>query len=149
MRSVPMILIALGLNISAHAYPIKPSCNFKYYGSSQNISNLDGYKVLAIPAQFQNIQIYGQTRAQYRTERRPAWDGGPMEYVKTEVRPASNSQTQRKLVRPAYFVIKDTENRQIGQFDNRADVQAYVCQVLIPTFGKSRNSSSVSEVTSK
>lgn len=145
MRILISTVVLIGACQSALANPtisaravemISPGCEFRFYGGTQNIVKAEGYKVVAIPPEYQETQVFGQTRAQYRKERRPAWDGGPMEYVKTEIRPAQNSTTQRKMIRPGYFIIKDKDGRNIGQFDKASDVQSYVCQVIIPTYGK-------------
>lgn len=123
MRIFLIGLAAIGFGVSAQAYQTTPGCNFRYHGGNQNIKNVEGYKVISIAPEFQNIQVYGQTRPQFRSERRPAWDGGPMETVTTEIRPATNSRQQRNLINPGYFIIRDEDERQVGHFDKRMDVQ--------------------------
>lgn len=135
MRMLFFALMVFGLGTSAAAYQPTLGCDFRFHGGTRPIPKTQGYQVVAIGPEYQEIQIFGQSRAQYQTERRPAWDGGPMELVQTEIRPVKSSQTQRKMIRPAYFMIKDAENRNVGQFEKASDVQNYVCQVIIPTYG--------------
>jgi len=138
MRLLPTMIAALSLSAAAQANQPTQGCDFRFWGSTQPIPGVEGYKVTVVPAEFQMVQVYGQTPARYRTERRPAWDGGPMEIIKTEIRPASNSRMQRKQIRPAYFIIKDKEDQQVGWFEKPADAQNYVCSVIIPTFGNKK-----------
>jgi len=132
MRSLIYCCVAMLVSAPAHANQPIPGCGFRYWGGNVNIAAAKGYKVVTVQPEYQMIQVYGEVRAQYRTERRPAWDGGPMETVRTEVRPASTSLVQRKMIRPAYFLIKDKDDKQVARFEKPADVQTYVCGVLIP-----------------
>jgi len=129
-----LALLLLSLSIPAQASQPTPGCGYRFYGGNHPIQGVEGYKVDYVQPEYQTIQVYGEVRARYRTERRPAWDGGPMETIRTEISPAGNSMMQRKMVRPGYFVVKDAEDKQVAQFENHAEVQNYVCSVLIPLY---------------
>ncbi len=138
MRKLALILCVFGLGHSAKATAPTLGCDFRYYHGDRKIEAGDGFKVVAIKPEYQEIQTYGFQPARKTYQRKQAYDGGPWINVEREISPATNTITQKRLVAPGYFKIEDHSGRFIGRFEYPADVQNYVCNVIFPSFGRSK-----------
>jgi len=144
MRTASIIFLSLSLSLSlgfsgiAEANQPTPGCNYRYWGGNQVIKGVEGFKVVAKAPEYHTKQTFGIVPARKTIIRKPAYDGGPMLTIEKELTPASNTITQRVLLNAGYFVIKNKDDAFVGRFDKPADVQNYVCSVLIPSFGQGK-----------
>jgi len=139
MRVVLISLLAVALSGTAQANQPTPGCNYRFWGGNSAIPNVEGFKVVTKAPEYHTTYTYGNVPAQKRYKQKPAYDGGPMVRTEKIIRPASNTIAQRTLLRPAYFMIKNEDDALVGRFDNAADVQNYVCSVLIPSYGQKKS----------
>ncbi len=138
MRTIIVMFCAFGLGHTALATAPTPGCDFHYYHGDRKIEAGDGFKVVAIRPEYQEVQTFGFKPASKTYQRKPAYDGGPWIQVEREVKPATNTIAQRRLITPGYFKIEDDTGQFVGRFEQAAEVQNYVCNVLYPNFGRTK-----------